>query len=164
MRKQTKHNMKLDKRKIHATWTKKKKPSYELILFLCLVMVYADLKIMEVSVLCRLTQTTQVQTELLILGSAFFYRCYFGLVSTGKNWCQLWHLTGITAGWLHQKQVQSYRSTKRSQSFKVEIYLSRPKSRIKQWESQKQSYTSIPTTAEGYDSITSFAIVYRQNP
>lgn len=37
---------------------KKKKPSYELILFLCLVMVYADLKIMEVSVLCRLTQTT----------------------------------------------------------------------------------------------------------
>lgn len=59
MRKQTKHNMKLDKRKIHATWTKKKKkPSYELILFLCLVMVSADLKIMEVSVLCCLTGTT----------------------------------------------------------------------------------------------------------
>lgn len=133
MRKQTKHNMKLDKRKIHATWTKKKKkkPSYELILFLCLVMVSADLKIMEVSVLCCLTGTTQAWTELLILGSAFFYRCHFGLVLIGQNWCQLGHLTGTTAGWLHQKQVQSYRSTKRSQYFKVEIYPSRLKSRIK---------------------------------
>lgn len=34
---------------------KKKKPSYELILFLCLVMVYADLTVMEVAVLCCLT-------------------------------------------------------------------------------------------------------------
>lgn len=35
---------------------KKYMPSYELILFLCLVMVYADLTIMEVSVLCCLTE------------------------------------------------------------------------------------------------------------
>lgn len=36
---------------------KKNMPSYELILFLCLVMVYADLKIIEASVLCCLTET-----------------------------------------------------------------------------------------------------------
>lgn len=73
--------MKLDKRKIHATWSKKKnKPSYELILFLCLVMVYADLTITEVSALCCLTETAQVWKELPILESAFFCSCYFDLV------------------------------------------------------------------------------------
>lgn len=59
---------------------KKYMPSYELILFLCLVMVYADLTIMEVSVLCCLTETAQVWTGLLILDSAFICSCYFGLV------------------------------------------------------------------------------------
>lgn len=48
--------------------------------------VCAVLTFMKVLVLCCLTETVWVWTELLILGSAFFCRCYFCLVLIRQNW------------------------------------------------------------------------------
>lgn len=122
MRKQTKHNMKLDKRKIHATWSKK---------------IYAKLWINTFPVsgngLCRsdnhgsfsfvlfdwncLGLDRLTDSRLCLYLQLLFWPCVIRkklVPGVEFNWYNCWLAALETSAKL--------RSTKRSQSFKVEIY------------------------------------------
>lgn len=157
--------MKLDKRKTHATWTKKNAKLWINTFPVSGNGVYAVLTC-KVLVLCCLTETICVWTDLLILESAFLCKCYFCHVLIGQNWCQARHLAGTTAGWLHQKQVQNYRSTNTSWSFKTKLCIcniSLPATlRNKTGGVLEQGYSSIPKMAEGHDSSATYATACTQ--